>query len=137
MLGSADISLADGSIGYIKTAEKSAFIIRKGSSLTAKVGDSVFLKDVLKTDENGAIGITFLDNTMISIGADTEYILDEYAYQPREKKLSFVSTITRGTLHFISGNISKLAPDSVSVKTPTGSIGIRGTRFLVKVREDE
>ena len=72
MLGSADISLADSSIGYIKTAEKSAFIIRKGSSLTAKVGDSVFLKDVLKTDENGAIGITFLDNTMISIGADTE-----------------------------------------------------------------
>jgi hypothetical protein len=34
-----------------------------------------------------------------------------------------------------SGTIAKLAPEKVSVVTKTGTIGVRGTRFVVSVDE--
>jgi hypothetical protein len=120
-------------IGIVKKVEETAFIVRNGSSQAARPGHPVFLNDVLKTGVSGALGVTFNDDTRISIGPDTEYVVDEYVYQPKEMALSFVSRITRGTLQYISGTIAKIAPESVSVKTPTGTIGIRGTRFLLKV----
>jgi len=128
------ISLAgEAPIGVVKNVEGTAFIVRNGSSQAAMPGHPVFLNDIFKTGTSGALGVTFNDDTRISIGPDTEYVVDEYVYQPREMALSFVSRITRGTLQYISGTIAKIAPESVSVKTPTGTIGIRGTRFLLKV----
>ncbi|MBW1851236.1 MAG: FecR domain-containing protein [Deltaproteobacteria bacterium] len=94
------------------------------------------MNDLLTTGDTGAMGITFKDNTMISIGPDTEFVVDEFVYQPRQNNLSFGSKMMRGTLHFVSGTIAKLSPESVSVKTPVGTIGIRGTRFLIKIEEN-
>jgi hypothetical protein len=41
--------------------------------------------------------------------------------------------MTKGSLQMVSGVIAKLKPDAASLKTPTGTIGIRGTHFAVKV----
>jgi hypothetical protein len=59
--------------------------------------------------------------------------VDEYLYAPTKGNLKLVTSITQGTLHYISGVIAKLKPESISVKTPTGIIGVRGTHFLAKV----
>ena len=101
--------------------------------IPARINASIFINDILETGSDGALGITFKDNTVISIGPDTQYVIDEFAFQPQKKKLSFVSRLTRGTLHFVSGTIAKLAPKKVAVKTAAGTIGVRGTRFLVKI----
>jgi hypothetical protein len=42
----------------------------------------------------------------------------------------------KGTVAYLSGLISKLSPDSAHLETPTASIGIRGTKFVVKVEEN-
>ena len=42
--------------------------------------------------------------------------------------------LTYGCSKFVSGIISKLKPESVTIETPTATIGVRGTRFLVKVK---
>ena len=135
-VGGGSSLAGDDAIGYIKKVEKPAFVVRQGMRQTADIGHSVYMNDLLKTGAAGAMGVTFKDNTMISIGPDTEFVVDEFVYQPREKALSFTSRMTRGTLHFVSGTIAKLAPESVSVETPPGTIGIRGTRFLVKIEGD-
>jgi len=132
----AALFVGDDAIGYVKKVERPAFVVRQGKRQTADIGHSVYMNDLLKTGPTGAMGVTFKDNTMISIGPDTEFVVDEFVYQPREKALSFTSRMTRGTLHFVSGTIAKLAPESVSVETPPGTIGIRGTRFLVKIEGD-
>ena len=43
--------------------------------------------------------------------------------------------MTRSSLNYVSGVIEKLKPDAVTVGTPTGIIGVRGTQFLLKVEE--
>ena len=132
----AGFAQADDSIGAIKKLNGSATFVREKAELKVKLGDPVFMRDVLKTDNTGSLGITFKDNTMISVGPNTVYTIDEYVFKPGEQKLAFVSKISKGTLHFVSGNLTKLAPNAVKVKTPEATIGFRGTRFLVKVEDN-
>lgn len=123
-------------IGAIKKLNGAATLVREKTEHKVNLGAPIFMKDVVKTDKTGSLGITFKDNTMISIGPNTVYTIDEYVYEPQEQKLAFVSKVSKGTLHFISGNITKLAPDAVKVRTPEATIGCRGTRFLIKVEDN-
>ncbi len=66
--------------------------------------------------------------------ADTELILDHYAWGPTETDPGFVARVSQGTLDFVSGLLGKTSPESVAVVTPTGVIGLRGTHFVVKVK---
>lgn len=120
-------------IGHVKTTAGSALVVRAGASRPAAVGDALFAGDVLKTGADGSLGVTLKDDSLVSIGPDTEYAIDEFVFAPRERKLSFGSRLVRGTLLVVSGWIAKLAPGSATVSTPTGTLGIRGTRFVVKV----
>jgi hypothetical protein len=132
----ARLMQADDSIGAIKKLNGAATFVREKKELKVKLGDPVFMKDVVKTDNTGSLGITFKDNTMISVGPNTVYTIDEYVFKPSEQKLAFVSNISKGTLHFVSGTLTKLAPDSVKVKTPEATIGFRGTRCLIKIEDN-
>jgi len=132
----ARLAQADNSIGTIKKLNGAATFVREKTELNVKLGDPVFMKDVLKTDKSGSLGITFKDNTMISIGPNTAYAIDEYVFKPGEQKLAFVSKISKGTLNFVSGNLTKMAPDAVKVKTPEATIGFRGTHCLIKIDDN-
>ncbi len=61
--------------------------------------------------------------------------MDDYLYSPSKGDLKLSASMSKGTLQYVSGIIAKLRPEAVTVKTPTGNIGVRGTRFLVKVDE--
>jgi hypothetical protein len=104
-----------------------------GTRTPAAVGTRVAVGDRLVTGADGAIGITFADNTTLSLGPSSDMVVERFAYDPPANDYGFAARIARGTALFVSGQIAKYAPQSVAVTTPTGSIGIRGTRFLVKV----
>lgn len=123
-------------IGRIKTLEGDVTIERGGRAADAKLGTEVFEKDIVKTGENGKTGITFLDQTRLAIGPESEIQLKEYEFTPANKKYSFITKITRGTMLFVSGLIAKLSPSSALVETPGGTIGVRGTSFVVRVKGD-
>ena len=130
------LTQADDSIGAIKTLKGTATVVRDKTEHKVNIGTPIFMKDVLRTGSNGSLGIRFKDNTMISVGPNTVYAIDEYVYQPNEQKLAFVSKVSKGTLNFVSGNLTKLAPNAVKVKTPEATIGFRGTHFLIKVEDN-
>ncbi|MEE8327958.1 MAG: FecR domain-containing protein, partial [Nitrosomonadaceae bacterium] len=85
------------------------------------------------TRARSSMGITLKDATVISLGPETEFAIDEYAYAPAKNKLKLSSRITKGSLNYVSGIIAKLQPEAVKIKTPAGTIGVRGTKFAVKV----
>lgn len=127
-------AVADESvIGYVKTIADDTYIVENGYSVKATLGSPVRVGAVLKTSKNGSAGITLKDNTIISIGSDTEVKIDEYQFAPNQDKLKLAADVLKGTLHYISGVIAKLKPEAVTIKTPTGVIAVRGTRFLVKI----
>jgi hypothetical protein len=126
------LAAAEDSIGSVKTVEGSAHVARDGKREAAKVGTEVFRHDVLQTGKDGSMGVTLKDETMISVGPNTEIHLDSFAFEPEEKKYSLVTRLSRGTLFYVSGLIAKLSPQSTKVVTPGGTVGVRGTRFVIR-----
>jgi hypothetical protein len=127
---------ADSTAGYVKTVKGTASIIRQGKTVPAVAGARVFKEDTLRTGPDGSLGITFLDDTVMSLGASTEIALKDFEFSPAEGRLSMVIRMLRGTAVYLSGIIAKLAPKAVRFETPKANIGVRGTRFAVKVEGD-
>ena len=121
----------DGPIGYVKTHAGAAFVVSAGKSMEAVPGLALRQGDVLRTGDDGRLGLILLDNTVMSLGPNAEMVIDEYLFEPGNEQLGLGVRLLRGTMQFISGVIAKLRPEAVKVKTATGTIGVRGTRFLV------
>jgi len=120
-------------IGYVKNITGEASITTEGDIIRAKIGTPIYQGSVLHTRAQSSMGITLKDATVISLGPETEFAIDEYVYAPAQNKLKLGSRITKGSLNYVSGVIAKLQPDAVTVTTPSGTIGVRGTQFAVKV----
>lgn len=132
-LTAAGALLADAPIGYVKTVSGSATVTTADKVVKAEVGTPVFLGSVLQTGKSSSLGLTLKDETIMSFGSDTQLTVDEYLYAPAEGKLKLNSRLARGSLNYVSGVIAKLQPDAVTVKTPSGVIGVQGTQFPLKV----
>ena len=122
-------------IGYVKTVSGEASVSTGKTRVTAQLGTPLFLGSQLKTGHKSSLGVTFKDDTVMSFGPDTELTVDEYLYAPSQGKLKLATTLGKGSLNYVSGVIAKLQPDAVSVKTPTGTIGVRGTQFVARVED--
>ncbi len=124
---------AQEAIGYVKTVTGDATVSDGGKAVKAQVGTPIKMGSNLKTGPKSSLGVTFKDNTVMSFGPDTELTVDEYLYAPGKGDLKFGASMTKGSLNVVSGVIAKLRPDAVALKTPTGTIGVRGTNFAVRV----
>ena len=74
-------------------------------SVVAKAGMKVFAADVIKTGADGSVGITFLDNSLISTGPNSVFAIDQYAFDSTTHVGQFDGTLKKGTLAAISGKI--------------------------------
>lgn len=135
-LVAGDVSADGAALGFVKTVAGEASIIDAQASLPAQPGAPIYLGNRIKTGPDGQLGVTFKDNTIMSFGPDTEVTIDEYLFDPAQGELKLAMSMLKGTLHYISGVIAKLKPEAVSVKTPAGIIGVRGTRFLAKAEAE-
>lgn len=122
-------------IGYVKTVTGEAWVTSAGQRVRAQPGTAVLLGSRLQTGAAASLGMTFKDNTVMSFGPDTELTVDEYLYAPAQDQLKLSTRLLRGTLNYISGVIARLKPEAVTVKTPAGIIGVRGTQFVARVED--
>ena len=129
------VSWADeGYIGSIKTLEGTVEIIRQDRAVKAVAGSRIFGQDTIKTGGNGSVGVILRDDTIVSLGPDSTLDMKEFRFDPLKKDFSLVCRMLKGTFIFISGVIAKLAPESVKLETPDGTVAIRGTRLAIKVQ---
>jgi hypothetical protein len=130
-LSSASAELAK--VAQIKTSSGQVTVVRDGARLPAKVGDQLYEKDTLQTGADSGVGITFTDNTALSMGPNSEVALAEYKFDSSNFKGAMLTDMRRGTLSMVSGDIARSSPGAMKVKTPTAILGVRGTRFAVQV----
>ncbi len=119
--------------GSIRTLKGQGSVIRHEASLPAEVGMRIFSGDTLRTAPESSMGILFRDETSLSLGPASETVVDDFVFDPAEGMLSLLVGVSKGTAAFISGEIAKLRPEAMVVSTPLSTLGIRGTRFVVKV----
>lgn len=118
--------------GQIKTSKGSAQIERAGQKLPATVGQIVQQGDAVSTGADGSVGITFRDNSLVSIGPDSVLVIDRFVFDSTTHQGNFDASLKQGTLAVVSGKLAKQSPDAMKVRTPAAVLGVRGTEFLVR-----
>lgn len=120
------------SVGRVKTVRGEAFLVSGDERREAAVGADVFRRDTLQTGADGALGVTLLDGSRLSLGAESRLSVDEYLFTGAGDDDSSEVTLLRGTLSFVSGLIARLRPGAAKVKASEATLAIRGTHLLVR-----
>ena len=100
-------------------------------------GSKIYFGDTIMVKEKSNAQILLLDETALMVGEKSELTIDDFVYDPQSKTGKIISNIKIGTVRIITGEISKQNPDNLEVNIPTGSIGARGTEFVVVTESDE
>jgi hypothetical protein len=122
-------------IGQIKNTTGQVFLLRNNQQQPAKPGDTVEQADIIITGANGSFGMTLIDGTRLSAGPNSRIELKQFRFNPTTQEGESLTELHRGTLAIVSGQIAKRSPGAMKVQTPTTILGVRGTRFAVKVEE--
>jgi hypothetical protein len=123
--------------GLIKVSKGNVQIERNGAKVAAPVGASVQASDVIMTGADGSAGITFTDNSLVSVGPNTVFAIDKYRFDSTTHAGEFEGSLKKGRLAAISGKMVKASPESMKIRTPSAIMGVRGTEFVVQVDEEK
>lgn len=98
--------------------------VQRGGGQPLAVGSDLFTNERIRTGDASAAQILFLDKTALTVGPHAELTLDRFVYDPSKSRGQVVLNAVRGAFRFVTGS---QAPSSYTIKTPVGSIGVRGT----------
>ncbi|OGR46840.1 MAG: hypothetical protein A2X34_02545 [Elusimicrobia bacterium GWC2_51_8] len=116
------IGAAGAVSGLVKaTAEKETVgrVIQSGKPL--------FLNDHVTTDAKGKLQVMLLDETIFTLGPNSDMVLDEFVYDSASDTGKVSAKITKGVFRFVTGKVARKDPANMKVKLAVGTIGIRGT----------
>lgn len=126
--GGENIAIAKSVNGDVQVKRENAYMnVVRGSELQSG--------DIVQTSNNASVGLVFNDGTVLSVGPKSILELNKYLFKPSSKEYDFDVTLKKGTTAYESGKLGKMAPQKVAFRVPQGSIGIRGTKFVVDVEE--
>jgi hypothetical protein len=127
-------SVASAEIGRIKSVTGAASVVRGKATAPATPGYQLLVSDVIATGKDGRIGITFVDNSRFAVGPNSRVALSQFEFDDTTHKGRSLTTVDRGSLAVVSGQIAKENKDAMKVRTPTSLLAARGTRFVVEVK---
>jgi hypothetical protein len=128
----ANVWGADGA-GMVKTLAGSATVVRDAAVLPIAPGQHVFPGDRIVSGRDSYVGIMLYDDTRLTIGPGSELLIREFEFNPSSYAGDLAISFLKGTMRVVTGLIGKHAPENVRFNTPTATIGIRGTEFVVDV----
>lgn len=125
-------SAAEEHVALFKNVTGGVTVLRGSGPVEATPGMTLFVADRLVSAAGASAGIMFKDGTAVTLGPASEMELRSYVFEPKEAKYQFDLYLSKGKAVYSSGKIGKLAPEMVKVGTPTATVGVRGTRFIVE-----
>ncbi|MDB5541661.1 MAG: hypothetical protein JWQ89_3388 [Devosia sp.] len=90
------------------------------------VGADISIGDNVKTGPEGQVQIKFSDKTELVVGPNSSLVIEDYLLRDDQSAGKFAINALAGTFRFATGGAAK---DRYIIKTPTGTIGVRGTAF--------
>lgn len=93
-------------------------------------GGKVHQEEVVETAKSAQAEIRFLDDTKLAVGPSARVVLDKFVFDPNAAPGAIAINLSKGAFRFISGSSPSTAYE---IRTPTASMGVRGTVFDVYV----
>ena len=127
------LALAD--VGKIALVKGDAVIHRDAQVIKASNNLELLKKDVAETKQ-GRMQMIFNDNTVISLGRDSRFIIKEYLYVENSQDVVATFKIEKGFVKAITGAIGKIVPALFTMETSTTKITPHGTIWSVSVDDE-
>lgn len=119
--------------GVAMGVDPAARLEDKAGVKTLVVGTDVFIGDRVVTDAKGLVQIRFSDRTRLVVGPRSALVIEDYLLREDGSGGQFAINALSGTFRFVTGGAAK---DRYAIKTPTGTVGVRGTAFDLNVKDD-
>lgn len=124
-------------------AQVAGTIVQLSGPLLAKKADGVVRilsmrsevesGDTLVTEKNTYAMVKFIDNSEITLKPSTTFKVENFSYdagKPDGDNASF--NLVKGGLRSVTGLLGKRNKEKFAMKTPSATIGIRGTTFIAE-----
>ena len=123
-------------IGSISELRGNGEVVRQGTTdkLLAELALGIASYDDVRTG-NGRMAIEFLDSSVVRLTEHSKIIIDDFVYDPDPNKSKLALSMASGTARFITGRLAGIKKENIFIKTPSATIGIRGTDFTATVDE--
>ncbi len=96
----------------------------------------IFLHDTIKTKQ-GRIQLAFKDNTLMTLGRNSEMKITKYSWKPGDKDSVMETDVKEGSFRIMGGAITRIAPNNFKTNSPSGTIGIRGSMYAGIIKDTE
>jgi hypothetical protein len=99
-----------------------------------RVGVDIAANERITTRTNDRAHLVFLDGSALTVGPSSDVVIDRFVYDADRKVGDLAMSASRGVFRFVGGAISKKT--EVVVRTPTSSVGIRGSIMTIAIGGD-
>ena len=125
---------ANEQVGTIGIVIGQADVVNRNIELEIK--ENIYFGDIIKTGAQTNLQILFNDETVFTIGENTEIVINEFIYDPnQDNELNKISAeVMQGSLKVVTGLISKENPENLLITLPTGVLATRGTEVQALVK---
>lgn len=107
---------------------------RDKNSISVEKGTGIEMNDVITTAKT-RLGLTFQDDTKVSITEQSKLMIDDFVYDPGSSTGKLAMRVALGTVRYASGQVAHNNRENVRLRTPTATISVRGTDFTMTVDE--
>ena len=118
--------VAAEAIGVAADVDFSATLTRSGQVSNLSDGTTVSSGDIIATNRSGQVQLLFYDETRIAIGPNSQFLVEDVRLRSSGAAKTFAVSAIAGGFRFITGKSPKPV---YLIKTPTATMGIRGTKF--------
>ena len=123
-------------VGSISDFKGGGSVKRGAKVAPAAKGSNIEKNDTVSTNSQGRFKITFVDATTVNITQNSRLIIDDFVYDGNNKSKGKLGLkLALGTARYTSGGIAHSNARGVGIRTPTATIAVRGTDFVMSVDE--
>ncbi len=112
--------------GSITFSQGSVVAQRDGKTRLLAKGDAVCVGETLTTGTSGQVQIRMKDDAMVAVRPQTSLKIEKYVYVGNSQDGSLLA-LRHGALRMVTGRIGHAYPQNDLIRTPTATIGVRGT----------
>lgn len=121
--------------GTIESASGPVSVTQGGRVQSAQAGMKLLAGDRIATGPGGHTEIKLRDDTLLAMGPNGRMRISRFRFDPKTSAGSMLLTVIKGALRVTTGLIGQRSPDAVQIRTIMGTVGIRGTQFIVEAGE--
>ena len=119
--------------GTLKNVHGSVQVAKGDTVRPAVPGGGVAAAERIVTGPQGSAVLFLRDGTQLPIGPNSQVDITRFQFDATTQTGSLTVQVLLGTIRMVTGLLGKLHPENVKVQTPSSTVSVRGTDFIVEV----